>query len=127
MDDQRDMGRSTKLPVVRFYGQPDLITVFPDCSVKLVGLRQPHALLTRTQIPLLAGWAITIHKAQGMTLDKAVVDMDTWSPGMAYVALSRVRNTRGLKVEGLRSTTMVPPVDDDVKEFLARRFGEIID
>jgi len=44
----------------------------------------------REQIPLILAWALTIHKAQGMTISNLQVDMDNmFACGMAYVALSR--------------------------------------
>lgn len=127
MAKQREKGRSTKLPVVRFNNIPELVTVWPDCSVKPLGFKEPHSLLMRTQIPLLAGWALTIHKAQGMTLEKAVVNMKVFSSGMAYVALSRVKTLCGLKVKNLGPTTVMYPIDDDVKKFLKLRFNENFD
>ena len=53
---------------------------------------------TYRQIPLIHGWAITIHKAQGLTLDDVRVDFGTgaFAPGQVYVALSRVRTIAGL-------------------------------
>ena len=61
--------------------------------------------------PIRLGWAITIHKAQGMTVDKAYLDMDSLSAfnaypsskhGLAYVGLSRTRTLDGLLISSWR-------------------------
>ncbi len=57
------------------------------------------------QMPLKTGWAITIHKSQGLTFDRAVIDAhSSFAHGQVYVALSRCRTLEGLVLSS--------PVDD---------------
>ena len=52
----------------------------------------------RKQFPLILAYAVTIHKCQGLSLNSAIVDLSSkvFSPGLAYVALSRVLLLNGL-------------------------------
>lgn len=69
-----------------------------------------------TQLPLRLAWAITIHKSQGMSLDNAEIDLSrAFEPGMGYVALSRLKSLKGLRLKGINRISMM--VNPEVLEY----------
>ncbi|GMO14123.1 MAG: hypothetical protein Ta2E_04220 [Mycoplasmoidaceae bacterium] len=73
-------------------------------------------LATFKQIPVIPAYALTIHKSQGLTLDKAIVDCkNIFVSGQLYVALSRVRTMEGLKIINFHKSQLI--VNQEVKKF----------
>ncbi|RMZ05587.1 hypothetical protein D0862_04901 [Hortaea werneckii] len=117
------------LPQVRFQNGK-IRTIYPVCQVSALGDDEPYSLLSRTQIPLLPAWAITIHKSQGMTLDRVRINLDrSFEREMVYVALSRARGLRGLKIESrddlrvLQEGGRLAGGNPEVVAFMRRCFG----
>lgn len=87
---------TTDHPIVQFVEHKEPMTVKPYTWHKKIG---NTTVATRTQIPLKLAWAITIHKSQGLGLDRVIIDLEgCFAHGQAYVAFSRATNKDGLEV-----------------------------
>lgn len=69
----------------------------------------------RTQLPLALSWALTVHKSQGQTLRRTMVNMRRLDGGQAYVALSRVRSPEDLRLVAFELPVKLTPLS--VHEF----------
>ncbi len=82
------------------------ISLLSGDSIEIVKEKFSHLdgdgneVISAWNFPVTLAWATTIHKAQGASLDRMIVDLhQLWEPGQAYVALSRVRSGAGLIIE----------------------------
>ncbi len=71
------------------------------------------------QIPLILSWAITIHKSQGLTLDKISCDLaQIFAAGQAYVALSRARSLNSVFISSINFKKII--ADEEAVDFYQR-------
>lgn len=78
--------------------------------------QEEQLLGTFEQYPIKLAWAITVHKSQGLTFSKAIIDVGhAFAPGQVYVALSRLRSLDGL----ILRTRIDPSVVSSDKEVVA--------
>jgi ATP-dependent DNA helicase PIF1 len=99
------------LPVVRFRNSFEMTMnyhVWPSENIPGIGV---------SQVPLILAWALTIHKAQGATLDIAEIDAGSgiFECGQTYVALSRVKSLEGLYLTSFDASRI--KVSRKVQEF----------
>lgn len=82
-----------RFPIVKFDNIENEIKVKPHNWI--LECNENYSL---AQIPLVLSWAITIHKSQGMSIEKAIIDIGSsvFQYGQTYVALSRVKSLNGL-------------------------------
>ncbi|MGJ1439196.1 helix-turn-helix domain-containing protein [Sphingobacterium siyangense] len=79
---------------------------------------------TFSQFPLRLAWAITIHKSQGLTFQKAIIDAGTsFAAGQVYVALSRLTSLDGLVLKSIIPSYAIR-TDYQVVEFAQRAQGQ---
>ena len=95
-------------------GNSSVTVVFVDGSMCTFGTEQfemrdatGRVIVTRMQVPLVLAWACTIHKSQGLSLDRVKMDLTKcFASGQAYVAVSRARTLGGLQIVSMNSRSI---------------------
>jgi len=108
-------GNTPPLPVVRFNNGLEMTVNYHTwVSENIPGIGV-------SQIPLILSWAITIHKSQGATLDRCIIDIGSgvFEAGQSYVALSRIKSLGGMSIMSYDVTKIM--VNKRVKAF----YGEL--
>lgn len=91
-----DRAKELQWPVVRFANGRELLCIPAEFTVENADGGMEAA---REQIPLIHAWALSVHKSQGQTLERVLVDLRrTFEKGQAYVALSRATRMDQLQV-----------------------------
>lgn len=109
--------KSQLYPVVNFksrQGLNSVIVVLPEAFTIDVGVGKKE--ITRTQLPLLLSWAMSIHKAQGQTIQRLRVDLRRiFEKGQVYVALSRAVDKNNLEIRNFDPKKII--ASQTVKQF----------
>jgi len=107
-----------EFPIVKFYNGETCIISPDEWNTEIFNevSQEKEVIASIKQVPLTLAWAITIHKSQGMTLDKVLCDLSyVFSEGQAYVALSRVKSLNGLYIKGFNPNLLT--VNKKVRDF----------
>lgn len=118
---QNNISSRSVWPVVKFQGLLRVVTVKPQRYefYYFDTKGNPKVAARRLQIPLILAWAFSVHKCQGMTLDRIETDLtNVFDYGMVYVALSRLKKLDGLRLIGFNPSKV--KAHPDVIDFYER-------
>ena len=88
------------LPIIKTEEGEKITVKYADWSIE----EENSIVAGISQMPLRLAWAITVHKSQGMNLDSAEIDLSKcFLEGMGYVALSRLKSLKGLRLMGINN------------------------
>ncbi|KAG7725322.1 hypothetical protein KL933_004336 [Ogataea haglerorum] len=101
--------KNRRMPLVRFIqadGTTREVLIEPETFSLEDEFERP--IVSRTQIPLILAWSLSIHKSQGQTLPLVQIDLrNIFERGQAYVALSRATHRRGLQVKNFNPSRIL--------------------
>ena len=116
--------------VVEFSGEDIIDTRFATIkrqTFSVYNRKEEKIIASRYQLPLILGYSLTIHKAQGITLERVEVDASNiFSPGQLGVAIGRAKNKKGLRIIGFRASQLLS-VSPEVTTFYERTPTEFTD
>ena len=94
-----DGSKPPQLPMYATVSFDDYIGLPWDIRYPKIVPITPIARGNRKQIPLRMAWALTIHKSQGLTLQRATIDISIAErQGLTFIAISRVKSIDGLRI-----------------------------